>query len=98
MCESFGCTDNIMDFTDSGLTFEIRDDSVFYYPFVNSPDVMDKFAIESYSKNLLQLRNASGLWNFEIDEIESSSMKITAIVPSNTGADVVYYDIISLVK
>jgi hypothetical protein len=80
-CNNGVCQDNfVLDFENSGLTFEIRSDSVFYYPFVNNPEI-ERFKVVSYSDGLLKLQNTNGIWDYLISDQQESSMKVTAIVP-----------------
>ena len=94
MCDAQKCEDNITEFDASGLTFEIRRDSVFYYPFVSSPETLNRFALHTVSGDTLNLKNNFGIWDFVIDERSAASLTIRGIVP--TGSDVVFFDIISV--
>jgi len=95
MCQDGDCQDNPMDFGDSGLTFEIRKDSVFYYPFVDSPELINRFALHSVAGSTLKLRNDAGIWDYVIDDKGENALTVRAIVPT-ISPDIVYYDIVSL--
>ena len=96
MCQAADCQDDVMEFNDSDLTLVIRKDSVFYFPFVESPEMLNAFAVHTVSGDTLKLRNDAGVWNYVVDEKTPSSLILRGIVP--TESDVVFYDIISATR
>jgi hypothetical protein len=92
-CNKGFCEDNVTDFSSSGLTFEIRRDSVFYYPFANFPEMREAFAIRYYVYDTLKLENKNGIWDFVLTEKQAKSMTVVNTIVVD---DVTFNDVISV--
>lgn len=94
-CDALGCQTTNMDFSGSGLTFELSANSASYFPDVGSPSTINAYSVQGYSNNTLRLQDSQGTWDFEVSEYNGGQVTITGEFPT-ADPDVVSYDVIFL--
>jgi hypothetical protein len=94
-CDELGCVSEVMDFSGTGLTFELSGSSASYFPDVNNPSTIISYSVEGYDNNILRLKDNEGTWDFEVSDYGSAMVTITAEFPSGVPEEV-SYDVIFL--